>query len=226
MTVTAEPFVPPPSSTRTPGSTWRGPCPSSAPRWRPAGRSRSPCPARTCAWSGTRRARTPTPYGSWTCARPAAPPAGSSPACCGPSPTAGRRVHIVGELVWADRGPAEHPACAQHEALINSAFQGREVTIGRGRMPGRHAAGPAGRSGATGRGPGAGPGLRRVRPVRVGVLRRPVGPGPAARPGPPAWRRVPGRRTRPAGRRCAPGRRSPRGASRPGRAAGPTRRPS
>ncbi|MFD9092126.1 anti-sigma factor RsbA family regulatory protein [Streptomyces collinus] len=42
---------------------------------------------------------------------------------------AGRRVHIVGEPVWADRGPAEHPACAQHEALINNAFQGREVTI-------------------------------------------------------------------------------------------------
>ncbi|MEW2284545.1 anti-sigma factor RsbA family regulatory protein [Streptomyces sp. NPDC047841] len=41
----------------------------------------------------------------------------------------GRRVHIIGEPVWADRSPAEYPACAQHEALINAAFQGREVTI-------------------------------------------------------------------------------------------------
>lgn len=41
----------------------------------------------------------------------------------------GRRVHIIGEPVWADRSPAEYPACAQHEALINAAFQGRAVTI-------------------------------------------------------------------------------------------------
>ncbi|MFF7973402.1 anti-sigma factor RsbA family regulatory protein [Streptomyces sp. NPDC007905] len=41
----------------------------------------------------------------------------------------GRRVHIIGEPVWAGRTPAEYPACAQHEALINAAFQGREVTI-------------------------------------------------------------------------------------------------
>ncbi|MEU2059145.1 anti-sigma factor RsbA family regulatory protein [Streptomyces sp. NPDC013455] len=41
----------------------------------------------------------------------------------------GRRVHIIGEPVWAGRSPAEYPACAQHEALINAAFQGREVTI-------------------------------------------------------------------------------------------------
>lgn len=42
---------------------------------------------------------------------------------------AGRRVHIIGEPVWAGRSAAEYPACAQHEALINAAFQGREVTI-------------------------------------------------------------------------------------------------
>jgi anti-sigma regulatory factor (Ser/Thr protein kinase) len=41
----------------------------------------------------------------------------------------GRRVRIIGEPVWADRSPAEYPACAQHEALINAAFRGREVTI-------------------------------------------------------------------------------------------------
>ncbi|MFI2757683.1 anti-sigma factor RsbA family regulatory protein [Streptomyces echinatus] len=41
----------------------------------------------------------------------------------------GRRVRIVGEPVWAGRSPAEYPACAQHEALINAAFRGREVTI-------------------------------------------------------------------------------------------------
>ncbi|MEU1006930.1 anti-sigma factor RsbA family regulatory protein [Streptomyces sp. NPDC005890] len=41
----------------------------------------------------------------------------------------GRRVHIIGEPIWAGRSPAEYPACAQHEALINTAFQGREVTI-------------------------------------------------------------------------------------------------
>jgi anti-sigma regulatory factor (Ser/Thr protein kinase) len=41
----------------------------------------------------------------------------------------GRRVRIIGEPVWAGRSPAEYPACAQHEALINAAFQGREVSI-------------------------------------------------------------------------------------------------
>ncbi|MEU0332990.1 anti-sigma factor RsbA family regulatory protein [Streptomyces sp. NPDC006193] len=41
----------------------------------------------------------------------------------------GRRVRIIGEPVWAGRSPAEYPACAQHEALINAAFRGREVTI-------------------------------------------------------------------------------------------------
>lgn len=42
---------------------------------------------------------------------------------------AGRRVRIIGEPVWAGRSTTEYPACAQHEALINAAFQGREVTI-------------------------------------------------------------------------------------------------
>ncbi|MQY29554.1 hypothetical protein NRB56_51450 [Nocardia sp. RB56] len=42
---------------------------------------------------------------------------------------AGGRVRIIGEPIWAGRSPMEYPACAQHEALINAAFQGREVTI-------------------------------------------------------------------------------------------------
>ncbi|GGZ73822.1 anti-sigma factor RsbA family regulatory protein [Streptomyces echinoruber] len=41
----------------------------------------------------------------------------------------GRRVRIVGEPIWAGRSAAEYPACAQHEALINAAFRGREATI-------------------------------------------------------------------------------------------------
>ena len=39
------------------------------------------------------------------------------------------RVRIVGEPIWAGRTATEYPACAQHEALINAAFQGRRVTI-------------------------------------------------------------------------------------------------
>ncbi|MDL5199201.1 sensor histidine kinase [Streptomyces sp. ALI-76-A] len=39
------------------------------------------------------------------------------------------RVRIIGEPVWAGRSSVEYPACAQHEALINPAFQGRDVTI-------------------------------------------------------------------------------------------------
>ncbi|MGA5202846.1 anti-sigma factor RsbA family regulatory protein [Streptomyces variegatus] len=42
---------------------------------------------------------------------------------------AGRRVRIIGEPIWAGRSDAEYPACAQHEALINAAFQGRTATI-------------------------------------------------------------------------------------------------
>ncbi|WP_434443573.1 anti-sigma factor RsbA family regulatory protein [Lentzea sp. E54] len=41
----------------------------------------------------------------------------------------GVHVRIVGEPIWAGRTAAEYPACAQHEALINLAFAGRDVTI-------------------------------------------------------------------------------------------------
>ncbi|WP_159765960.1 sensor histidine kinase [Streptomyces sp. HM190] len=41
----------------------------------------------------------------------------------------GRRARIVGEPIWAGRSAAEYPACVLHEALINTAFQDREVTI-------------------------------------------------------------------------------------------------
>jgi anti-sigma regulatory factor (Ser/Thr protein kinase) len=40
-----------------------------------------------------------------------------------------RRVRIIGEPIWASRTDAEYPACAQHEALINHAFTGRDVAI-------------------------------------------------------------------------------------------------
>jgi anti-sigma regulatory factor (Ser/Thr protein kinase) len=39
------------------------------------------------------------------------------------------RVRIIGEPIWPGRTQAEYPACVQHEALINAAFTGREVTI-------------------------------------------------------------------------------------------------
>ncbi|MFI8194535.1 anti-sigma factor RsbA family regulatory protein [Streptomyces sp. NPDC085946] len=39
------------------------------------------------------------------------------------------RVRIIGEPIWASRNAVEYPACAQHEALINAAFEGRAVTI-------------------------------------------------------------------------------------------------
>ncbi|MGA4979398.1 anti-sigma factor RsbA family regulatory protein [Streptomyces cinereoruber] len=39
------------------------------------------------------------------------------------------RVRIIGEPIWAGRSETEYPACAQHEALINVAFEGRAVTI-------------------------------------------------------------------------------------------------
>ncbi|WOX17060.1 anti-sigma factor RsbA family regulatory protein [Streptomyces sp. N50] len=41
----------------------------------------------------------------------------------------GGRVRIIGEPIWPGRTALEYPACVQHEALINSAFQEREVTI-------------------------------------------------------------------------------------------------
>lgn len=40
-----------------------------------------------------------------------------------------QHVRIIGEPVWPGRSAAELPACAQHEALINLAFAGRDVTI-------------------------------------------------------------------------------------------------
>ncbi|PSM42667.1 anti-sigma regulatory factor [Streptomyces dioscori] len=39
------------------------------------------------------------------------------------------RVRIIGEPIWPDRTGVEYPACVQHEALINSAFEGRDATI-------------------------------------------------------------------------------------------------
>ncbi|MFJ8510808.1 anti-sigma factor RsbA family regulatory protein [Streptomyces avermitilis] len=39
------------------------------------------------------------------------------------------RVRIIGEPIWAGRSAVEYPACAQHEALINAAFEGRAATI-------------------------------------------------------------------------------------------------
>ncbi|MFE7037856.1 anti-sigma factor RsbA family regulatory protein [Streptomyces sp. NPDC057621] len=41
----------------------------------------------------------------------------------------GVRVRIIGEPIWPGRTAVEYPACLQHEALINEAFSGREVTI-------------------------------------------------------------------------------------------------
>ncbi|WP_055558031.1 sensor histidine kinase [Streptomyces sp. NBRC 110028] len=41
----------------------------------------------------------------------------------------GGRVRIIGEPIWAGRTAAEYGPCVQHEALINLAFRGREVTI-------------------------------------------------------------------------------------------------
>ncbi|MFI7139246.1 anti-sigma factor RsbA family regulatory protein [Streptomyces massasporeus] len=40
-----------------------------------------------------------------------------------------RRVRIIGEPIWQGRSAVEYPACVQHEALINTAFTGRAVTI-------------------------------------------------------------------------------------------------
>ena len=40
-----------------------------------------------------------------------------------------RPVSMIGEPVWPGRRPAEYPACAVHEALINAVFAGRDVAI-------------------------------------------------------------------------------------------------
>ncbi|MFC6886004.1 anti-sigma factor RsbA family regulatory protein [Actinomadura yumaensis] len=42
---------------------------------------------------------------------------------------AGGRVRIIGEPIWPGRSATEYPACAQHEALINLAFAGRDAAI-------------------------------------------------------------------------------------------------
>jgi anti-sigma regulatory factor (Ser/Thr protein kinase) len=42
---------------------------------------------------------------------------------------AGNPVRIIGEPIWAGRSATEYPACAQHEALINAAFRGRDAAI-------------------------------------------------------------------------------------------------
>ncbi|MDI6102363.1 sensor histidine kinase [Actinoplanes sp. NEAU-A12] len=42
---------------------------------------------------------------------------------------AGRRVSIIGEPIWPGRSAVEYPACAQHEALINAVFTGRDAAI-------------------------------------------------------------------------------------------------
>jgi anti-sigma regulatory factor (Ser/Thr protein kinase) len=41
----------------------------------------------------------------------------------------GRRARIIGEPIWAGRDVCEYPACAQHEALINVAFEGVDATV-------------------------------------------------------------------------------------------------
>ncbi|KDN22598.1 sensor histidine kinase [Amycolatopsis rifamycinica] len=41
----------------------------------------------------------------------------------------GAPVRIIGEPIWPARTDEEYPACVQHEALINHAFTGRDVTI-------------------------------------------------------------------------------------------------
>ncbi|GGS36833.1 sensor histidine kinase [Actinokineospora fastidiosa] len=41
----------------------------------------------------------------------------------------GTHVRIIGEPIWPGRTADEYPACAQHEALINAAFTGRDLTI-------------------------------------------------------------------------------------------------
>jgi anti-sigma regulatory factor (Ser/Thr protein kinase) len=42
---------------------------------------------------------------------------------------AGRRVWIIGEPIWPGRSRLEYPACVAHEALINTAFSGRDAAI-------------------------------------------------------------------------------------------------
>ncbi|GIF20194.1 anti-sigma regulatory factor [Paractinoplanes tereljensis] len=41
----------------------------------------------------------------------------------------GKRVWFVGEPVWPGRSSVEYPACAAHEALVNTVFEGRDATF-------------------------------------------------------------------------------------------------
>ncbi|ORW05937.1 sensor histidine kinase [Mycobacterium kyorinense] len=41
----------------------------------------------------------------------------------------GEPVRMIGEPIWPTRSHVEYPACVQHEALINHAFTGRDVTV-------------------------------------------------------------------------------------------------
>ena len=38
-------------------------------------------------------------------------------------------VRMISEHVWPSRSDTEYPACVQHEALLNRAFTGRDVTV-------------------------------------------------------------------------------------------------
>lgn len=40
-----------------------------------------------------------------------------------------RRFRVVGQPIWPSRTALEYPACVQHEALINTAFEGRPGVI-------------------------------------------------------------------------------------------------
>lgn len=40
-----------------------------------------------------------------------------------------QHVRIIGEPIWPRRSAEEYPACLRHEALINHAFTGRDVTV-------------------------------------------------------------------------------------------------
>jgi anti-sigma regulatory factor (Ser/Thr protein kinase) len=39
-----------------------------------------------------------------------------------------KRVRLVGEMVWSGRNGDDYPACVEHEALVNMAFDGRDVS--------------------------------------------------------------------------------------------------
>lgn len=41
----------------------------------------------------------------------------------------GQTVRMIGEPIWPTRSATEYPACVQHEALINTAFADRNVTV-------------------------------------------------------------------------------------------------